>query len=163
MTQSQINRLRTFSRKDDATVAPLVQGLQVILSSTFYLYYKAHAIHWNVEGEYFPQFHAFFGDIYESIHDAVDMVAEQIRALGTKAPATISLLTNQQPVDTMTDDDDCTAMITSFSVDNQRLISLLKSLIPVAGQVGEPGVQNFLQDRLVYHQKLQWQITSTLK
>jgi len=163
MTQSQINRLRTFSRKDDATVAPLVQGLRVILSSTFYLYYKAHAIHWNVEGEYFPQFHLFFGEVYDAIHDAVDMVAEQIRSLGTKAPATIMLLTNQQPVDTMTDNDDCTVMITSFCTDNERLIGLLKSLIPVAGQVGEPGVQNFLQDRLMYHQKLQWQINSILK
>jgi len=163
MTQSQINRLRTFRRKDDATIAPLVDGLRVILSSTFYLYYKAHAIHWNVEGEYFPQFHAYFGEVYETIHDAVDAVAEQIRALGSKAPATIMLLTNQQPIDTMTDDDDCTVMITSFCNDNERIIGLLKSLIPVAGQVGEPGAQNFLQDRLMYHQKLQWQITATLK
>ena len=43
----------------------LIEQMKVTLASTFTFYLKAHAFHWNVEGSNFPQYHEFFGDIWE--------------------------------------------------------------------------------------------------
>ena len=45
----------------------LVNRMKVVLATTFALYLKAHNFHWNVEGPNFPQYHEFFGNLYEEI------------------------------------------------------------------------------------------------
>lgn len=136
----------------------MVNAMRVILSSTFHMYFKAHAIHWNVEGINFPQYHDFFGDTYEELHGIVDRIAEYIRILGEKAPATLNKLTVKQPNDTMNENDSLDAMIFSFSSDNERIIAILREGIKCASHCNEPAIENFLQDRLDYHQKLAWKL-----
>jgi starvation-inducible DNA-binding protein len=141
----------------------IINAMRIILSSTFHMYYKAHAIHWNVEGINFPQYHEFFGDKYEEIHGAVDAIAEFIRILGEKAPATLSKLAVKQPNDNMNENDSLDGMIVSFNADNDRIIEIIRDAIKCAGACDEPAVQNFLQDRLDYHQKLSWMLRSIRK
>ena len=61
--------------------------MKKLLASTFSLYLKAHGFHWNVMGSNFPQYHDFFGEVYEMAHGEVDDIAEQIRQLGSFSPA----------------------------------------------------------------------------
>lgn len=136
----------------------MVNAMRVVLSSTFHMYFKAHAIHWNVEGINFPQYHDFFGDTYEELHGIVDRIAEYIRILGEKAPATLNSLSVKQPNDTMNENDSLDAMIFSFSSDNERIIVILREGIKCAGACNEPAIENFLQERLDYHQKLAWKL-----
>jgi starvation-inducible DNA-binding protein len=136
----------------------ICNAMRMILSSTFHMYFKAHAIHWNVEGINFPQYHDFFGDTYEELHEVVDRIAEYIRILGEKAPATLSRLSVKQPNDTMNENDSLDAMIVSFDCDNNRIIDILREGIKCAGACGEPAIENFLQERLDYHQKLAWKL-----
>ena len=68
----------------------LVEMMRKVLADTFAMYLKAHNYHWNVEGPNFPQYHEFFGNLYEELHGAIDPIAEQIRALDAYAPGSFS-------------------------------------------------------------------------
>jgi len=69
----------------------LKAALNVLLADMFVMYFKAHSYHWNVEGMFFSQYHAFFGELYEELHDAIDPTAEHIRTC-TDGYAPISMM-----------------------------------------------------------------------
>ena len=50
----------------------IISELRLILALSYHMYYKAHSSHWNIEGADFPQYHEFFGDIYEAVYDSID-------------------------------------------------------------------------------------------
>jgi DNA-binding ferritin-like protein len=135
-------------------------AVRQILAESYFLSYKAHAAHWNTESLNFPQYHAFFESVYEDVESATDPLAEFIRALGYKAPSTIAELQMMVPADTMTENDSLEGMISSISDDNLRIINLLMGAIVITGTELEYGVQNYLQERLGYHQKLAWKLRS---
>ena len=66
----------------------IADGLGRVLADTYMLYLKTHAFHWNVEGPMFNTLHAMFMEQYTELWNAVDLVAERIRALGFPAPGT---------------------------------------------------------------------------
>jgi len=138
----------------------LITTLRTLLAQTLFAYYKAHQSHWNVTGADFPQYHKFLGKVYEELFEAVDDIGEIIRSLGAKAPATLATLATMQPVDPATEDDALPAMITQLKATNDLIITTLRQGISQA--TAEPAVQNFLQDRLMAHQKLGWMLNAIL-
>ena len=58
------------------------EGLSRVLAETYALYLKTQNFHWNVRGPEFYSLHLLFEKQYEELADAVDEVAERIRALG---------------------------------------------------------------------------------
>ena len=93
--RSVADTVRKMMTEADATVAAssaksaLVSQMNRILSDGYFFYFKAHTFHWNVTGPNFPQYHEFFGTVYEQVFDNLDPIAEQIRALGVMAPVSI--------------------------------------------------------------------------
>ena len=69
----------------------LIQTLKTLLGSTVALKYKAHGYHWNVETDDFPQWHDKFGQIYDSLDDSIDPMAEWIRMLDVDKYAPFAL------------------------------------------------------------------------
>ena len=59
----------------------LADTLKIVLGTTSVYGMKAHQFHWNTEGAMFVSLHKLFGNIYEDANDAVDPLAEYIRAL----------------------------------------------------------------------------------
>ena len=68
----------------------LKEMMKKVLADSFAFYLKAHNYHWNVEGMNFPQYHEFFGNLYEEVYGSIDSTAEEIRALDTYAPGSFS-------------------------------------------------------------------------
>jgi starvation-inducible DNA-binding protein len=138
----------------------LITTLRTLLAQTLFAYYKAHASHWNVTGADFPQYHKFLGKTYQQLFDAIDDIGEIIRSLGAKAPATLATLATMQPVDPATEDDALPMMIAQLKATNDLIMVTVRQGITQSDT--EPAVQNFLQDRLMYHQKLGWMLNAIL-
>ena len=66
----------------------IAQGLSRMLADTYLLYLKTHNFHWNVEGPMFQTLHTMFMGQYTEAWNAIDPIAERIRALGHYAPGT---------------------------------------------------------------------------
>ena len=67
----------------------VIEEMNVILADQFILYTKLRNYHWNVTGPYFYPLHATFEQLYDEMALDVDAVAERIRTLGYKAPASL--------------------------------------------------------------------------
>jgi starvation-inducible DNA-binding protein len=65
----------------------IADGLSHLLADLFTLYLKTHNFHWNVTGPMFNTLHVMFMDQYTELWNALDLIAERIRALGVQAPA----------------------------------------------------------------------------
>ena len=52
------------------------------LANSYLLYLKAHNFHWNVEGSRFRSLHKMFKEHDRDLWNAMDDIAERIRALG---------------------------------------------------------------------------------
>ena len=51
---------------------------------------KTQGFHWNVVGPQFEPLHELFQEQYTELSKAIDEIAERIRALDVKAPASFS-------------------------------------------------------------------------
>jgi len=137
-------------------------ALKKALADTFSMYFKAHAYHWNVVGPDFSQYHDFFGKLYEELFNAVDTIAEHIRAIDGMAPNNLNML---KDLSSLQDADPSTPM-DMFSdlllANNLVLVSLMRAY-QLADDADELGLANFIQDRIDIHQKHGWMLKATLK
>lgn len=142
----------------------LIKQMQVVLADSYTMYLKAHGYHWNLEGDYFPMFHDFFGDIYSEVYGSIDDTAEQIRQIQGRAIHTLLELDKNRTVsDTaVTDVTNCTAMLSDLMSANQLVLASLMRAYELADTNKEFGLANYLQDRMMAHKKHAWMLRSTL-
>ena len=141
----------------------LIAQLKTILGTNFALYLKVHGYHWNIEGSNFPQYHDFLGDLYTSIFDQTDSIAEHIRALNSYAPGSLARMLELADIQEATSIPDAMAMMRDLAADNDRYILHLRAGVVAAEMANEPAVGNFLQDLLDAHQKHGWMLRSIIK
>lgn len=141
----------------------LVNAMNKVFGDTFVMYYKTHSYHWNVEGRSFFADHTFLEEIYTEVYGVVDTFAEHIRYLDAYAPTSLMKLKQYSSVD---EDDtvvDSLQMISNLMAANDVVILSLMQAYKIAEAAGEIGVSNFLQDRVIAHQKHRWMLKATLK
>ena len=141
----------------------LIEQLKVILGTNFALYLKAHNFHWNIEGTNFPQYHEFLGDLYNSIWEQNDDIAEHIRQLDSYAPGSFTRFLELSAIEEVLNIPQTLEMMSILKDDNDKFIIQLRAGIVVAEQANEPAVGNFLQDLLAAHQKHAWMLRSIIK
>lgn len=141
----------------------LLDALKKAFATTHAFYIKSHGFHWNVIGNDFPQYHAFFEVIYSEVYGAVDTFAEHIRACGGYAPASYTELSRLSDIQDELGQPPALDMIQILYSDNQTVLNSLRAAYQAAEAAGEIGLSNFLQDRYDAHTKHAWQLRSTLR
>ncbi len=69
---------------------PLTNNLLQILTNNFSLYITTLNFHWNVVDSNFYSLHKFFEEQYKVLAQQNDDIAERIRQLGEKVPASLA-------------------------------------------------------------------------
>lgn len=138
----------------------LIQMLKELLASTVALKYKAHGYHWNVETDDFPQYHEFFGEIYEDYDSAIDPFAEWIRMIDINSYAPFKLSRFAQlsiipETDVSANHED---MAKDLKESNDLMIPRLIAAGELANAQKQFGLANFFADRQTMHQKWSWQL-----
>lgn len=141
----------------------LIEDLKKLFASNYAFYLKAQYYHWNVEGPNFPQYHEFFGKIYEEVGGSIDKMAEHIRALDAYAPGSFKRLIELSDID---GDDTIISgleMASRLLADNDKLTPMLIAAMKKAEEVDRFGTANFLQDRIEAHRLHAWMLRSVTK
>ena len=142
----------------------LKTALRIVLADKFFMYFKAHSYHWNVEGMFFSQFHDFFGNIYQDVYSSIDTAAEELRALDEYAPISIEEIHTYK---TIQEDDDkpanVSAMLQNLQTANSKVIDSLNKLFELADAQNEQGLADWAAGRIDSHKKHAWMIRSSLK
>jgi starvation-inducible DNA-binding protein len=141
----------------------LVEMMKKVLADTFAMYLKSHNYHWNVEGSNFPQYHEFFGNLYEELHGAVDPIAEQIRALDAYAPGSFSRFMELTDIQDELNVPLGTDMARKLLNDNEIVMSTLNMALKLAEQFDKQGLMDFLAGRIDTHSKHAWMLRSISK
>jgi starvation-inducible DNA-binding protein len=141
----------------------LIDALTNVFADAFVFYFKAHSFHWNVVGKDFPQYHEFFGKIYEGVFSNMDKLAEEIRALNAPAPMNLASIVANSKI--MENKDPLTAMemVAALEADNTKVLAGLLACAKMAEAADEIGLNDFLTQLYDEHKKLAWMLSSTLK
>jgi len=141
----------------------LQEVMKKVLADTFAMYLKTHNYHWNVEGPLFSQYHSFFGTLYEELHDAVDPIAEEIRALDVYAPGSFTRFMELTDIEDETIIPDSREMVRRLSLDNDKVLQSLNVAFKLATNFDKQGLADFLAGRIDVHNKHAWMFRSLLK
>lgn len=141
----------------------LTEMMKKVLSDTFAMYLKAHNYHWNVEGINFPQYHEFFGNLYEELHGAVDPIAEQIRALDSYAPGSFTRFMELTDIEEELTIPTSVEMVGKLIVDNQKVLETLNIAFKLADEFDKQGLADFIAGRIDTHNKHAWMLRSIIK
>jgi starvation-inducible DNA-binding protein len=142
----------------------LVDTLKVLFASSYAFAVKAQHFHWNVEGTDFPQYHKFFGDIYEEVFDnAIDQLAEYVRVLDSYTPGSLTRIKELSQIEDQLKIPRAELMMAELYEDNTKLLQMFKQAFHIAEQEDEQGIADFIASRIDAHGKHGWMLRSTLK
>lgn len=140
----------------------LVNLLNKAFADTFKLYLKAHNYHWNVEGILFPQYHEFFGELYQEVYQSIDSTAEHIRILEAYVPGTLPRITSLSSVSDASAQD-IQGMLADLYASNLIVINSLMLVNTLAERFNEVGLANYIQGRVEAHKKHGWMLRASMK
>jgi starvation-inducible DNA-binding protein len=142
----------------------LQTSMKIVFANTYAMYFKAHGHHWNVEGKDFSQLHDFFSTLYLELFAAVDVIAEQIRALDDYAPYNMTELASTTTVkESNIYGVDVSGMLADLIDANVSVIEALNTAHKLADADGNRGLVNLIEERLDIHAKHAWMLRATSK
>ena len=141
----------------------VVEGLQAVLADTFVLYAKTHSFHWNVEGPNFHSLHEMFEEQYTEMWQALDELAERIRALDAYAPNTFGEMISRASIEETTQTPDAMSMAEILANDNMAVVDTLYKALRSAEEAEDEGTTDMLIARTQEHEKYAWMLRSIAK
>lgn len=140
------------------------QNLRKVLADTYMLYLKTQNFHWNVEGREFFYLHDAFQEQYEELAEAIDELAERLRALGEYAPGGMDIYSTLTTIkDAPNPPPTAYDMLVLLASDHTGIIETLQKAINVADDEDDNGTEDMLIARLQAHQKTLWMLKASLK
>ncbi len=141
-----------------------VDHLEKFLASQSILNLKIRNFHWNVQGPHFSDYHKFFEEMYESSAELIDDIAERIRMLGEKSPATMTFFLKNSFLEEQSNYNlEAEKMVDELVVDTEKTISQMRKAIEVIGETGDKGTEDFLIATMQDHEKNAWMLRSMIK
>jgi starvation-inducible DNA-binding protein len=136
--------------------------LTKVLADAYAVYLKTHGYHWNVRGPEFFTYHNLLEQQYRDMWEALDDIAERIRALGEFAPQGYSTFANLTSIKDGDPEKDATDMLRELMRDHETLIATMRAALEVADDDGDDVTVDLLTQRLGAHEKFTWMLRSTL-
>ena len=138
----------------------IAQHLAQWLADTYVLYLKTQNFHWNVVDPRFHSLHEMFEEQYKDLAEAVDEIAERIRILRIRTPASmkefLEITTLQENEGPLSAND----MIQQLLHDHETIANYLRPKISVIQKLGDEGSADLLIERLRVHEKTAWMLRS---
>ena len=148
---------------NDSDRATIVDGLSALLADSFTLYMMTHNFHWNVTGPQFNSLHQMFMGQYTEQWNALDIIAERIRALGHPAPGTFSEFAKLTSVKEVSGVPKANDMVRHLVDAQETTARTARKLFPVVEAANDQPTADLLTQRLEVHEKTAWMLRSLLE
>ncbi len=147
----------------DADRAKIAQGLSRLLADSYTLYLMTHNFHWNVTGPMFNTLHVMFMGQYTEQWNALDIIAERIRALGHPAPGTYKEFVKLASIKEPEGVPKATEMIKLLVSAQEATARTARELFPLVDKANDQPTADVLTQRLDVHEKTAWMLRSLLE
>ena len=141
----------------------IVKGLSILLADSYTLYLMTHNFHWNVKGPQFNSLHLMFMTQYTEQWNALDMIAERIRALGYPAPGTYKQFVKLATIKEVEGVPNATEMVRHLVAAQEATARTARKLFPVVDAANDQPTADLLTQRLEVHEKTAWMLRSLLE
>jgi starvation-inducible DNA-binding protein len=143
--------------------ALIAEGLGRVLADSTVLYAKTHGFHWNVTGPMFNTLHLMFMEQYTELWNALDEIAERIRALGHRAPFGGSTYSGLSSIPETEGVPAALAMVRELVEGHEAVARTIRGVFAVANDGGDQPTADLLTQRLQIHEKTAWMLRSLLE
>ena len=144
--------------------AAIAKGLNGLLADTFTLYLTTHNFHWNVTGPMFNTLHTMFMAQYTELWNAVDPIAERVRALGYPAIGSFADFAKASTLaDAPTQPPKAKEMIRTLVAGHEAVARTARALFPLVDEASDEPTADLLTQRLDVHEKAAWMLRSLLE
>ncbi|MDX6750705.1 Dps family protein [Geminicoccaceae bacterium 1502E] len=140
----------------------LAEGLAQVLADSYTLLGKTHGFHWNVTGPQFPGLHPLFEEQYRDLQDAVDEIAERIRALGHFAPGSLGQFLARTAVDDEKGVPAAQDMLKQLAKDNELLARQCRKVVETCDKTDDTVTEDLMNGRIAFHEKAAWMLRASL-
>jgi starvation-inducible DNA-binding protein len=139
--------------------AGIAAALSTLLADSYTLYLKTQNYHWNVEGPQFHSLHTMFEAQYVELREAVDRIAERLRALGFPAPgsyaAYAALTSIGEAAEGITPADD---MVRTLAEGHETLAATARAAVEEADKANDVATADLATNRVEIHEKTAWML-----
>ncbi len=150
-----------ISEEDRAQIAA---ELSKLLADTYTLYLTTHNFHWNVTGPMFNTLHVMFMTQYTELWNAVDPIAERIRALGHHAPGSYGEFGRLSSVkDAPAKPPKALEMVRVLVKGHEAVARTARGIFPLVESANDQPTADLLTQRLNVHEKTAWMLRSLLE
>lgn len=148
---------------DDQQRKNIAQGLNTLLADSYSLYIKTHNFHWNVEGPHFTSLHALFEKHYMELAEAIDQIAERIRALGEYVAASYQQFAKLTSIKEETGHPNSREMLQQLIDGQEQVVRTARHLLKTVEDANDQPSLDLLTDRMYQHEKNAWMLRSLLE
>lgn len=147
---------------DRSNAQQVVQGLSQTLADTFTINLLTKNFHWNVIDPRFAMLHKLFDKQYEELSEAVDEIAERIRMLRGRTPASMREYISMTTINENDTELTANEMIDQLLRSHEKIIKHLRPLIEESQKLGDEGTADLYIQRLRSHEKMAWMLRAHL-
>ena len=132
-----------------------------LLADSYTLYLKTQNYHWNVTGPMFRTLHLMFEEQYIELRDAVDEIAERVRALGYPAPGSFKEFGRLTTIPEGEDSPAAMEMVRDLASGHETAARAARDVIAVADAAGDVATVDLATVRVETHEKTAWMLRAT--
>jgi starvation-inducible DNA-binding protein len=140
----------------------IAEALGPVLADTYTLLAKTHGFHWNVTGPQFPALHELFEQLYTDLFEAVDDIAERMRAVGVYAPTSLTAFADLSTLPEVREVPDAETMLRLLIADNEAIARQARQVAELAQGADDGASEDLMNARMAAHDKAAWMLRATL-
>jgi len=145
---------------DKETRAALSGALSKLLADTYLLYAKTQNFHWNITGPEFYSLHKLSEEQYEEMANAVDEIAERIRALGFYVEGSLESFIKLSSLQEDHKIHPKHVLLERLIQAHESVIREARVLAELAEKHKDAGTVDMMGRRLLFHEKAAWMLRS---
>lgn len=147
----------------DSDRRAIAEGLSRLLADTYTLYLKTHSFHWNVTGPMFQSLHVLFQTHYVEAWNALDLIAERIRALGVAAPGTYKEFARLASIEETDGHPAALNMVRALVSGQEAVTRTARSVFSAADAGNDQPTCDLMTQRMQVHEKNAWMLRALLE
>lgn len=141
----------------------VVGKLNAYLSSLQISYMNVRGYHWNIKGTQFFVLHEKFEEVYNTLNEMADEVAERILILGGKPLHSFSEYLKISEIDEKTNVSSAEETVTNLLEETGKLLATEREILSFASDNGDEGTVGMLSEYIGEQEKLIWMLNALLK
>jgi starvation-inducible DNA-binding protein len=146
----------------DRTRESVAEELGNAIADSYRLMINTQGLHWNVQGPLFYSLHKLTEEQYEDLFEAIDDLAERIRALGLPAPYSFTRMYERSEVPDIPGDDDLETQVQCLIDGNEKIAYRLRGCVKLAEDLSDVKTADMLTDRIGIHETNAWMLRATI-